>query len=86
MGTQRFDRMVTPYAVPPWLIEPISHFRRGAGGTQLTTTPFRICGHSVWRRKTNSVLWGGLLLLTGQFTVFYWLTWFDPESVVPSAV
>ena len=21
------------------------------------------------------MLWGGLLLLTGQFTVFYWLTW-----------
>ena len=27
------------------------------------------------RRKTNSVLWAGMLLLTGQFTVFYWLTW-----------
>ena len=22
------------------------------------------------------MLWAGLLLLTGQFTVFYWLTWY----------
>ena len=25
------------------------------------------------------MLWAGMLLLTGQFTVFYWLTWCEAK-------
>ena len=35
----------------------------------------------VWvggHRKTSAVLWGGLMLMTGQFTLFFWLTWCAP--------
>ena len=29
------------------------------------------------------MLWAGMLLLTGQFTVFYWLTWCETFPSLP---
>lgn len=29
----------------------------------------------VWRRRSKAVMWFGFTLLVGQWSLFYWLTW-----------